>query len=242
MMLYSFLLSLAMCQTISAFSIQPSSYTFSRTLENEQAYSIIYPHFNLQRSNRKNSNLFAADIGSDKSESGKVESAASEEEEEEEEDWEYVEYEDLRETDFYDSEWKVGTLMEGSNKIEETWTRLVVKDGEFICVWGDGSSGKWNFDAASQFLSMSKDSYGGWLGKRIWAGTIDDYYYVQGTIRGWSPISPASVVGQWQAKRLGVDKDEAGVAPWFDEDDEEDEDEKEVGLEAASGEEESSSL
>ncbi len=142
--------------------------------------------------------------------------------EEEEEEWEFEEYELLTETDFYDSEWKVGTLMEGSNKIEETWTRLVVKDGEFICVWGDGANGKWNFDGASQFLSMSKDSFGGWLGKRIWAGTIDDYYYAQGTIRGWNPLSPASVVGQWQAKRLGVDKDEAGIAPWFEEDEDDD--------------------
>mmetsp|Transcript_2305 Transcript_2305/g.2788 ORF Transcript_2305/g.2788 Transcript_2305/m.2788 type:complete len:256 (-) Transcript_2305:50-817(-) len=145
---------------------------------------------------------------------------------EEEEEWEFEEYEMLTEADFYDSEWKVGTLMENSNKIEETWTRLVVQDGEFICIWGDGASGKWNFDSASQFMSMSKDSFGGWLGKKIWAGSVEDFYYVEGTIRGWSPISPASVVGQWQAKRLGVDRDEAGIAPWFEE---EDDDEEEGG-------------
>ena len=40
---------------------------------------------------------------------------------------------------------------------------------------------------------------------------------MEGYVRGWSPISPASVVGQWQAKRLGVDKNEAGIAPWFKE-------------------------
>ena len=34
-----------------------------------------------------------------------------------EEEWEFEEYEDLNETDFYDSEWKVGTLMEGSKKM-----------------------------------------------------------------------------------------------------------------------------
>ena len=40
-------------------------------------------------------------------------------------------------------------------------------------------------------------------------------------MRGWSPISPASVIGQWQAVRLGVvegdrvSKDERGEAPWF---------------------------
>ena len=137
------------------------------------------------------------------------------------EEWEYEEYENLTEQDFYDSEWKVGTLMENSNEIDETWARLVVKDGEFVCVWGDASNGKWNFDAASQFLSMTKETFGGWGGKKIWAGTVDDFYYIQGTVRGWSPISPASVVGQWQCRRLGVDKDEAGIAPWFQEDEEE---------------------
>ena len=28
-------------------------------------------------------------------------------------------------------------------------------------------------------------------------------------------------MGQWQAKRLGVETDEAGVAPWFEEEDKE---------------------
>lgn len=145
----------------------------------------------------------------------------NDDDDDEDDEWEFEEYENLTERDFYDSEWKVGTVMENSNKIEETWARLVVQEGEFVCVWGDGSSGKWNFDGASQFLSMSKDTIGGWLGKKIWAGSVDDFYYVQGTVRGWSPLSPASVVGQWQCRRLGVDKDEAGIAPWFQEDEEE---------------------
>jgi hypothetical protein len=141
-------------------------------------------------------------------------------EDDDDDEYEYEEYESLTEADFYNSEWKIGTLWDNANKIEETWFRCVVREGdlgavEFIAVWGDGSKGKWNFDAASQFFSISKDSYGGWLGKKIWAGTVDDYYYMQGTIRGWNPISPASVLGQWQAKRLGVDREEAGIAPWF---------------------------
>lgn len=142
--------------------------------------------------------------------------ATSSNDDDDDEEWEYEEYENLNESDFYGSEWKVGTLMDGSKKIAETWCRLVVKEGKFVAVWGDSSDGKWNFDPASQFLSISKDSFGGWLGKRIWAGTVDDFYFVEGTVRGWSPISPASVVGQWQAKRLGVDPEEAGVAPWFE--------------------------
>jgi len=28
------------------------------------------------------------------------------------------------------------------------------------------------------------------------------------------------VIGQWQMKRLGVDPEEAGIAPWFQRDDE----------------------
>lgn len=143
-------------------------------------------------------------------------------EEENDDEWEFEEYEMLSETDFYGSEWKVGTLMDGSKSIDETWCRCAVKDGQFIAVWGDGSEGKWSFDAASQFFSITKESFGGWLGKKIWAGTVDDYYFMEGTVRGWSPISPASVVGQWQMKRLGVDPEEAGVAPWFQRDDDDD--------------------
>ena len=129
----------------------------------------------------------------------------------------------LTEADFYNSEWRVGTLMDRKNNIVETWCRCVVKDGQFVAVWGDNSEGKWAFDAASQFFSISKDSFGGWFGKQIWAGTVDDYYFMEGTVRGWSPISPASVEGQWQAKRLGVDPEEAGGAPWFEPQEEEEE-------------------
>lgn len=144
-----------------------------------------------------------------------------EDNEEDDDEYEYEEYESLTEADFYNSEWKIGTLWDNSDNIEETWFRCVVKESdfgavEFIGIWGDGSKGKWNFDASTQFFSISKDSYGGWLGKQIWAGSVDDYYYMQGTIRGWNPISPASVLGQWQAKRLGVDREEAGIAPWFE--------------------------
>ena len=77
------------------------------------------------------------------------------------------------------------------------------------------------------------------MGKKIWAGTIDDFYYLEGTVRGWSPISPASVDGQWQAVRLGVVDgervavEERGEAPWFGEE-EEDEESGEIGEEEES--------
>ena len=134
-------------------------------------------------------------------------------------EYEYVEYDILTEPEFVGSEWLVGTVMESkANKISETWARLAVdKDGKNVAIWGDNSEGTWNFDVANQFLSFSKENP---VGKKIWAGIVDDFYFAQGTVRGWSFFSAAAILGQWQAKRLGVDPDEAGVAPWFQEDEE----------------------
>jgi hypothetical protein len=139
-------------------------------------------------------------------------------------EYEYIEYDVLTEPEFRGSEWLVGTVMESNtNKIQETWARLAVDEkGKNIAIWGDNSQGTWSFDVANQFLSFSKEKFLG-SGKAIWAGVVDDYYFTQGTVRGWNFFSAASVVGQWQAKRLGVDRDEAGVAPWFQEPEEEDE-------------------
>ncbi|KAL7551119.1 hypothetical protein ACHAWF_014318, partial [Thalassiosira exigua] len=142
-------------------------------------------------------------------------------------EWVEEEFELLTERDFYKTEWKIGSLMDGKprdpSSIDTTWVRLVTTEsGENEAVWGDGAKGKWTIDVPSQFFSISKETFGGWLGKRIWAGTVEDYYYLEGTVRGWSPLSPASVVGQWQAVRLGVTDggervtpEERGTAPWF---------------------------
>ena len=150
----------------------------------------------------------------------------------EEMEWVEEEFELLTERDFYNTEWKIGTLMDNkprdAKSIDTTWVRLVTTDsGENEAIWGDGAKGKWTIDVPSQFFSISKESFGGWLGKKIWAGTIEDFYYLEGTVRGWGPISPASVVGQWQGVRLAVvdgervTAEERGVAPWFAMDDEE---------------------
>ena len=153
--------------------------------------------------------------------SGTASSDAGQQQEEEDDDdeYEYVELEFLTEKDLATSEWLVGTNWDNNpNQIAETWCRLAVDEkGQNIAIWGDGAEGKWNLDVASQFLSISKENV--FQGKRIWACTIDDYYYLQGTVRGWNFLQAASVLGQWQAKRLGVDPEEAGVAPWFQEDD-----------------------
>jgi len=148
------------------------------------------------------------------------------EEDDDEMEWVEEEFELLTERDFYNTEWKIGTLMESKprepSSIDTTWVRLVTtEDGTNKAIWGDDSQGTWTIDVPSQFFSISKETFGGWFGKQIWAGTIDDFYYLEGTVRGWSPISPASVVGQWQATRLGVvdgervAQEERGVAPWF---------------------------
>jgi hypothetical protein len=144
---------------------------------------------------------------------------ASQDENDNDDEWEYLEYEDLQESDFVNSEWLVGTVFDNNpNKIVETWARCIMSDDSGAssqpCVWGDGSKGKWSFDRASQYFSLSKEHF---YGKEIWAGTVDDYYYIQGTVRGWTYITAAEVLGQWQAKRLGVDPEEAGIAPWFEE-------------------------
>ena len=133
----------------------------------------------------------------------------------EDDEYEYVEYERLTESEFVLSEWLVGTNWDQSgDRIDETWVRLIVdEDGKNVAIWGDKSEGKWSLDVASQFLSVSKESI---FGKQIWAGVVDDYYFLQGTVRGWTYWQAAAVLGQWQAKRRGVDKEEAGTPPWFE--------------------------
>ena len=141
----------------------------------------------------------------------------SDDDDDDDEEYEYIEIERLTESDFAGSEWLIGTNWDNNRgKIDETWLRCAVdKDGNNVAIWGDDAKGKWSIDIASGFFSASKENL--LTGKKIWATTADDYYYMQGTVRGWSFVSAANVMGQWQARRLGVDKEEAGVAPWFEE-------------------------
>ena len=155
---------------------------------------------------RKLSGLFLSSIAAE------TEGISSNDDDDE---YEYIEYENLTEKDFAGSEWLVGTNWDRkSDEIDETWVRLAVKDGKNIAIWGDDAEGTWELDVASQFLSVSKEYR--LSGKEIWAGIVDDYYFQQGTVRGWKYWASACVEGQWQAKRLGVDPEEAGTAPWFE--------------------------
>ena len=132
-------------------------------------------------------------------------------------EWVEEEFETLTERDFYNTEWKIGTLMDNKPRdpksIDTTWVRLSTTEegtspfhyalfASDLCVssllssspgtnkatWGDGSKGKWTVDVPSQYFSISKETFGGFFGKKIWAGNIDDFYYLEGTVRGWSPI------------------------------------------------------
>lgn len=151
-----------------------------------------------------------------------VAAATSDEVEDDDDEYEYIEYENLAESDFLGSEWGLGTCWDNKkSKIDDTWARLIAKGDKNQAVWGDDSEGTWSFDVASQFLTISKNYF--W-GKKIWAGVVDDYYFLQGTVRGWTYFTAASVEGQWQARRLGVDPEEAGTAPWFLVEEDEDED------------------
>ena len=162
-------------------------------------------------------------------------SIAEEDDDDDDDEYEYVEYDILTEKEFMGSEWLVGTVMDSKpNTIAETWVRLATdRNGKNVAIWGDGSQGKWTWDVANQFLSMSKENI---FGKNIWAGVVDDYYFTLGTVRGWSVLTPAEVKGQWQAKRLGVDPQEAGTAPWFETVEEEEESEEVPKLEAKTDE------
>lgn len=157
---------------------------------------------------------------------------ADDDDDDDEYEYEYVEYDMLEESDFSGSEWLIGSCMDSNpNKIDETWVRLGIdKNGKQVAIWGDNAEGTWKFDKASQFLNMSKNNI---LGKKIWAGVVDDFYFSEGTVRGWSFFSAAAVVGQWQAKRLGVDPEEAGTAPWFQTDEEEEEESEASSTEAS---------
>jgi hypothetical protein len=39
--------------------------------------------------------------------------------------------------------------------------------------------------------------------------------YTEGVVRGWTPLEPANVMGQWQAIRLGVDRKPFGKNIFF---------------------------
>ena len=38
--------------------------------------------------------------------------------------------------------------------------------------------------------------------------------FLEGMVRGWTPILPACVMGQWQAMKLGVDRSRYGDPFW----------------------------
>lgn len=115
--------------------------------------------------------------------------------------------------DFADSEWKIGVQWRDSKKIDVSWFRVKMNGSS---QWGFniGSSGQWKLDDGL-FITVSQDFFLGWNGKRLFSARIgDDPNYLEGIIRGWKPWEPASVMGRWQAIRLGVKR--PNPPPWND--------------------------
>jgi len=129
---------------------------------------------------------------------------------------------------FKGSEWKVGIMWKDNKNIQETWIRC---KEEFDCEWGTGGKeGTWDVDG--KIFTFTRDYVGGWNGKRIFSAPLRDRnseVYLEGLVRGWAPFTPAEVMGQWQAIRLGVDRSEYDDPIWMTR-----EDDAELDFEASS--------
>ena len=107
-----------------------------------------------------------------------------------------------READFVGSEWKIGVLWRDKEKIDVTWVRCK-EDGN--SEWGWGANGKWRLEDGS-FLTFTRDFPLGWNGKRLFSARVGaDGNFVEGVVRGWKPFESATIMGEWQAIRLGVE-------------------------------------
>ncbi|KAJ1455195.1 hypothetical protein M885DRAFT_617350 [Pelagophyceae sp. CCMP2097] len=122
--------------------------------------------------------------------------------------------EEAEEAAVYDldgSEWKVGILWNGKKKIDVTWIRC---NPGGVARWGLPAEGKWKVEDGN-YATFSRDFFGGWNGKRLLSARLQgDGNYLSGYVRGWKPWDTASVLGQFQAIRLGVDRS-AEDAPWL---------------------------
>lgn len=116
-------------------------------------------------------------------------------------------------SDFAGSEWKIGVNWRDSEKVEVSWFRIK-EDGTSQWGFNIGSQGQWKMDEG-MYLTVSQDYLLGWNGKKLYTAKIDpDTNYLEGIVRGWKPWEPASVMGRWQAVRLGVDRPKS--PPWAD--------------------------
>jgi len=119
--------------------------------------------------------------------------------------------------DFAGSEWKIGVLWRESEKIDVTWFRCKEDQNS---EWGWGADGKWKVEDGIYF-TVSRDFPLGWNGRRLFSAKIGrDPNYLEGIIRGWKPWEPASVMGSFQAIRLGVNR--TNPPPWENRQDDDD--------------------
>jgi len=125
------------------------------------------------------------------------------------------------EAEFAGSEWKIGILWRDTSEIDVTWFRCK-PDGDSEWGYGFGSDGKWRVEDGA-FITITRDFPLGWHGRRLFSARLgDDENYIEGVVRGWKPWEPASVMGRFQAIRLGVER--PNPPPWLDDDEDEDDD------------------
>ena len=136
----------------------------------------------------------------------------------------------LRESDLYNSEWRIGIVWKprGLAKIlppryavEETWLRLGVdaeKGGEQVAVWGTGRQGDWAYreDAKTLTASMEApvlDFFGSATFQPDWLSR----YYMMGWVRGWTLFESVELWGIFEAERIdrkGAEGKDGFEAPW----------------------------
>lgn len=115
--------------------------------------------------------------------------------------------------DFAGSEWKIGVLWGEEQDIEVSWFRCKA-DGKSEWGFKQGNEGRWSLDDGV-YLTVTRNYFLGWNGRRIYSAKVtDDCNYLEGYVRGWKPWEPASIMGQWQAFRLGVER--PNPPPWVD--------------------------
>lgn len=115
--------------------------------------------------------------------------------------------------DFAGSEWKIGVLWGEEEDIEVSWFRCK-DDGKSEWGFRTGNEGRWSLDDGV-YLTVTRDYFLGWNGRRIYSAKVtEDCNYLEGYVRGWKPWEPASIMGQWQAFRLGVER--PNPPPWVD--------------------------
>mmetsp|Transcript_31211 Transcript_31211/g.41301 ORF Transcript_31211/g.41301 Transcript_31211/m.41301 type:complete len:249 (-) Transcript_31211:447-1193(-) len=119
--------------------------------------------------------------------------------------------------DFVNTTWVVATMWDAKGQVDTT--KVFLRD-DGTCIWLNGAEGTWRLNTRRRAISIYRDFKFGWGGKRIFSTALDQPYsgvYLNGTIKGWAPWSPAKIWGVWQAVKQGTDFEKWGMPPWYEE-------------------------